>query len=156
MLAVRVLLQVVIVVTFLLALDVALSKPMTADHISNIIGVSLFGIALFSATFFIGDPKEKRTANVLGDRVNPKLFGFMSIVVGTIMLFAAWHVLSGRPVGESPGMAGRGAGIIELLFQIPALLVPAGLAMVWYGVKLFRSRQPKSRMHRTRKGTARR
>ena len=150
MFAVRVLLQVVIVVMFLLAFDVALREPMTADHIGNIIGVSLFGIFLFTATFFIGDQKEKQRANVLGDRVNPKTFGVMSIVIGTIMLFAAWHVLSGRPVGDSPGVLGRGAGIVELLFQMPVLLVPAGLAMVWYGAKLFRGRQPNSRIHRTR------
>ena len=140
---------------FVLAFDVALREPMTADHIGNIIGVALFGIGLFTATFFIGDEKEKQV-NVLGERVNPKAFGVMSMVVGATMLFGAWHALSGRPVGESPGVAGpRGAAIIELLFQIPVLLVPAGLALVWYGAKLFRARQPNNRMHRTRAKAAR-
>jgi hypothetical protein len=65
------------------------------------------------------------------------------------MLFAAWRVFSGQALGESPLAYGRGAGIVELLFQIPVLLVPAGVALAWYGVKLFRARPP-SRKHRRR------
>jgi hypothetical protein len=147
MVAVRVLLQLVLVLMFLLILSGALMQPITAVHIGNMIGGSLFFILLFVATFSIGESKEKQSAHILGYMVNPKTFGVMLVVLGAFMVLASWRVLSGQPLAESQA-SGRGAGIIELLLQMPALLLAAGLALAWYGVKLFRARQPNSRKHR--------
>ena len=149
MLIVRILLQIVMVIIFMVALSGAISQPMTAAHVGNMIGVLLFGVGLFVATFAIGERKEKQWAHILGYTVNPKTFGVMLMILGFFMLFGAWRVLSGQPLGEPQGYV-RGAGIIDGLFHVPILLVAAGFAMVWYGVKLFRARQPHSRKHRTR------
>jgi hypothetical protein len=146
---VRTLLQVLLISIYLVAISGALIRPMTDVHIGDMIGVSLFFVLLFVATLSIGESKEKQSAHILGFMVNPKSFGVMLVGLGAFMLFAAWRVFSGQALGESPPAHGRGTAIVELLFQIPMLLVPAGVALAWYGVKLFRARQP-SRKHRRR------
>lgn len=151
---VRTLLQMLLVAIYVVAISGALMQPMTAVHIGNMVGVSLFFILLFVGTFSIGGSKKKQSARILGYMVNPKTFGVMLVVLGAFMLFASWRVFSGQPLGESQSFT-RARWIIELLFQMPALLVLTGLALVWYGVKLFAGRQPNSRKHRTRARTAR-
>jgi len=148
MIVVRVLLQVVIVVMFLLVLGGALLKPLTLTDVANLLGGFLFFALLFIAAFSIGEQKEKQSVYVLREKINPKTFGAMLLVLGLFLLLAAWLVLSGQPVAES-SVNVRGSGILEILFQVPVLLVPVGVATAWYGVKLFRTRQPNSRMHRT-------
>jgi hypothetical protein len=154
MIVVRVLLQVIIVVMFLLILSGALLKPLTSKDVGNLVGGLLFFALLFIATFSIGEQKQKQSARVLGYQVNPRTFGAMLVVLGVFLLVAAWLVLSGPPVEESRVHV-RGGGILEVLFQVPVLLVPAGLATAWYGVRVFRGRQPNNRMHRTRERTSR-
>lgn len=146
---VRTLLQVLLVGIYLVAISGALTQPTTGVHIGDMIGVSLFFVLLFVATLSIGESKEKHSAHILSYMVNPKTFGVMLVGLGAFMLFAAWRVFSGQALEESPLAYGRGAGIVELLFQIPVLLVPAGVALAWYGVKLFCARQP-GRKHRRR------
>jgi hypothetical protein len=154
MIVVRVLLQVVIVVMFLLVLSGALLKPLTPTDMVNLLGGALFFALLFVATFSLGEKKEKQWAQVFGYRVNPKTFGMMLVTLGLMLVVGAGLVLSGQPVRESEVWV-RGGGILEILFQVPLLLVPAGVAVAWYGVKLIRSQQPNSRMHRTHARTAR-
>lgn len=142
MMVVRVLLQVVIVVMFLLILSGALLKPLTPSDVAKLLGGLLFFAMLFVASLSIGEKKEKQSAHILGYPVNPKTFGTMLIIFGASLLVAAGLFLSGSPIGESRANV-RGGGFLEMLFQAPVLLIPAGLAAAWYGVKLCRGRQPK-------------
>jgi hypothetical protein len=146
---VRTLLQVLLIGIYLVGISGALTQPTTGIHIGDMIGVSLFFVLLFVATLSIGESKKKQSAHVLGYMVNPKSFGVMLVGLGAFLLFAAWRALSGHALGESPSVYGRGMALVELVFQIPVLLVPAGLASAWYGVKLFRTRRA-SRRHRRR------
>jgi len=147
--AVRALWQVVIVLMLVLVLVAALDSTMTAMDLGNLLGGLLFLGALFVATLQLGADKEKQWLSVDGQKVDPKTFGALIIVVGLLMVVGGCLLLFGQPPGKS-NVYVRGRALMEMLAHVPLLLVLAGLAMCWYGVKVFRARQPQTRIRRTR------
>ena len=82
---VRIVLQLLIAVFFLAVLGGSLLSPITPIVIGNLVGVSLFLVTLFVATFSLGKQKEIRL--VLGYPVNPKVLGLMMVLLGFFMFF---------------------------------------------------------------------
>lgn len=146
MIVVRLLLQIAIAVMALLVLCGTLMRPLTSNDWVFLLNALLFFTALFVAAFSIGEDKEKRWANILGYPVNPKIVGTILVALGAIIALAPWSVLPSQSPGDSQ-MYVRGGLIFEALLRVPALLVPAGLATAWYGVKLLRARRPDKHLH---------
>ena len=95
---VRIVLQLLIAVFFLAVLGGSLLSPITPIVIGNLVGVSLFLVTLFVATFSLGKQKEIRL--VLGYPVNPKVLGLMMALGGFLMFFFSWRIISGQPMGS--------------------------------------------------------
>jgi hypothetical protein len=144
--AVRTLLQLLIVGFFLLVAAGFLVSPTNSVDVANLIGVSVFFLLLFVATFAIG--KREETRLVLGYKVNPKVLGLMMMLLGAFMFFASWRIMSGQPLGHWPeGFWGiwRGIDLADFVQShgpgIPAAAsIALGLAACLYGFRLVRRR----------------
>jgi hypothetical protein len=144
--AVRTLLQLLIAGFFLLVAVGFLASPINSVEVVNLVGILVFFLLLFVATFSIGKQKENRL--VLGYKVNPKVFGLMMLLLGVFMFFASWRIMSGQPLGRWPeGFWGirRGIDLSEFVQShgpgIPAaILIALGVGACLYGFRLFRGR----------------
>ena len=136
---VRIVLQLLIAVFFLAVLGGSLLSPITPIVIGNLVGVSLFLVTLFVATFSLGKQKEIRL--VLGYPVNPKVLGLMMALGGFLMFFFSWRIISGQPMGSRL----RGQALAHFIrdygpWTPTAILIMLGLALGWYGYRVYRGR----------------
>ena len=137
---IRIALQVLLVVFFILVLAGTLREsPLTSTEIGNLLGAFLFFALLFVGTFSLG--KQKETRLVLGYRVNPKVLGVMVFLLGLFVFSVAWRIFSGQPMG-SGSLGQRLTGFVrEHGPWIPGIaLVVLGLAAGWLGIRVYRGR----------------
>lgn len=137
---VRIFLQLLIAAFFLAVLSGVLLSPITPISLGNLAGVSVFLVVLFVATFSLGEQK-KESRLVLGYPVNPKVLGLMMVLGGLLMFFFSWRIISGQPMGSGVRGQALATFIRDYGPWTPAsILISLGLALGWYGYRMFRGR----------------